>query len=197
MERGSAIHACMEAEVLGRPAAWPTGEEKVRDYGRSVLKDVLLLDRIAAPYSRWQVVTEASVAVDRAGDVTDWFSPTGYVRSRVDLVIMPPGGIGQGIIVDWKTGKSPGEAQQLLINTVCMAANFGLRRYDAYFIYLDMQRMEAYSFDADADLPRSKNPELEKLRYELNLLEHSHAIGSFPARRGPGCRWCQIAAACS
>jgi RecB family exonuclease len=197
MERGSAIHACMEAEVLGRPAAWPPGEEKVRDYGRSVLKDVLLLDQVNAPRSRWQVATEFSLAMDRAGDSTEWFSPSGYLRSRTDLVIIPPAGIKLGIIVDWKTGRSPGEAQQLLINAVCMTANYGPRRYECCFVYLDQRRVETFSFDIDADLPQSKNPEMEKLRYELNLLEHSHMIDSFPARRGPACRWCQLAAACS
>jgi hypothetical protein len=187
--RGEAIHACMEAEIKHTEAPWPEGEDRVKEFGLKLIRETLNMDETG---KSCLVVTEAGLAIGRDGYSVAWNDPNGCLRSRVDLAIIPPA-YNIGFIIDWKTGKTAGSYQQLLINALCLVPEYGPRTYEGMFVYLDQQRIEKYTLPVPARLPKiNGSAYVDDLRRTLDRLEAAYKNDSFPEQRSPACRWCEL-----
>jgi RecB family exonuclease len=200
--RGTEIHALMEDEAHGRKAYWPPREAEARDFGLEVLRS---LDLPGLRKRGWKVTPELETAVDGAGEPVPWNDRGAFLRCRIDLCLRSPDGT-RTVIVDWKTGKTPGDAMQLHMNALTLPGAPG-GRFTLLFAYLDGRKIERMQCGVpDLKFPVDVTEETRALagrspmrRVWESLMDcmDSHRTGVFPKKRdGDGCRWCEIKARC-
>jgi hypothetical protein len=201
--RGGKIHGLMEEEVRGNAPGWPESELPVREWACGVLRALRLKELKGRG---WEVTPELECAASRTGGPSDWNGKDAFVRSRIDLCMASPDR-GRVTVIDWKTGKTDGDALQLQMNVLSLAR---LRRpgqiYTLMFINLDKRRIETAEYGPpDVAFPVEPTPEAKAMAARspfrkawegLIACIEAHRSGEFPRNEGPGCRWCGIAGSC-
>jgi RecB family exonuclease len=189
-KRGELIHALMEEECQQETVPnWPDNELKVREFGRRVLYEDLKLNELVMG-GGWDILIEDDRAITKAGLPTGWVTPDAWLRSRVDLALVPQQA-EKGVIVDWKTGKTPGDPAQLTINAMCLQHKTGLERWIGSFVYLDQRNITTYEINLTPE-----DPWVTWVRETMETLYLSHEHNAFPKRPSPKCRWCEVKGAC-
>jgi RecB family exonuclease len=179
-KRGEEIHEAMRRLVEGSPTGTPPANA-----GKflAMLRLGELRDR------GWTVGAETELAVDRGLARAPYRDREAWLRGRLDLVLTPPGP-GPVVVVDWKTGRTPGHPLQMLVASVLAAPAGAERDRVCLFAYLDLGTLDRI------DVPASGGPE-ETVRRRMAELEDAWNAGRWPANPGgPGCRWCPEAGRC-
>ena len=186
-ERGDRIHAGMEAMVCGAQDHIP--DEPVVTANAKRFLDVLRIDRLVD--RGWRIFTEDQVAITENFEKLDYHDKRAWLRGRLDLVLIPPDPERMStVVVDWKTGKTPGDRLQLEVATALLLPYCGKGRYLGVFAYLDQGRMERFEFDGGGDF-------IAPIGLAMHLLKYSWANNHWPAEPGgPGCRWCRMTERC-
>jgi hypothetical protein len=199
--RGEELHKCMELEVTAlktgvNPPKWPAGEERARDYGRKVLSH---LDIAGLVKQGWDVSSEREQAVSRLGTMVPWWDDMAYMRSRVDLLLVAPDR-SEGLVIDWKSGKTRGTATQLAINVLTLPPEFRDEgEFTGVFVYLDQEEAEAEEMGRAPSFPLRLDaapPAFGPALWACGWLERSWDNDRFPKKPGDACRWCEIKAVC-
>jgi hypothetical protein len=192
MARGSAIHKAMEYELKGLANCWPKGEATAYENTRAIVQDIADLKA-----EGWTVETELSLATDGRGQSVDFFNNAGYARCKVDALLISP---RQEVltVLDWKTGKTPGNADQLAINALCLAPRFGLGTYQVAFVYVDLGRTDWDTVRVDVGAPMDLTPgeiaasSIGQTIMAIRDARLACASGKFvPTPSSQACRWCE------
>jgi RecB family exonuclease len=186
--RGDELHRRMEAAVLALPELpdWP--DEPTAAANAAKFIDALDMANLKA--KNWRMMTELELAVDKSGAKADYRSPDAWLRGRVDLVLAAPDK-SKVLVMDWKSGRTPGDPLQLIVSSALLVPYFGVRDYLGLFGYLDGGTMDMYTINLKSEATRLQafGPAAE--------LEKAWESGPWPTRRGgPGCRWCAVKALC-
>lgn len=188
LERGIRVHKLLEDEVAGRSPDW--SEE------RAVYRNVKpVLDAIDAFRKEgFGAETELDAAVNGMGEAVGWWDESAVYRSKIDLLLANRR-LDRRVIVDWKTGKTPGDPLiQLAFNAMCLYPHFGSKEYDVLFVYVDQGRSEHFKVRGGLGngwLVGEDGLAVDGLAYRLTQVESAHGTGNFPATPNERCRWCE------
>ncbi|MDR1035444.1 MAG: PD-(D/E)XK nuclease family protein [Deltaproteobacteria bacterium] len=196
MERGTRVHSLIEGELIGKEPDW-TEERAVFGNMKSVFE---VVDRFRD--EGYQMYAEYESAMSREDGKVDWWDESARYRSKLDLLLVHPER-HHAVIVDWKTGKTPGDPfVQLAFNAMCVCPEVHENFFDAFFVYVDQGRAEHYKLSAirgNAWVTDDKwkkqivvNHPDEKygVRYFLEKVDAACAEDDFPATPNDKCRWC-------
>jgi hypothetical protein len=188
LERGSKIHTLMERHCRGHdPVGWPLEESECEASAKKFLETLAPAEKRA---SGWLVGVERELAIDDNFQAVGFWDPNAILRCKVDLMMIPPDK-SKVLLVDWKTGKTPGSFQQLIINALCLVPEYGYtRNYVGAFVYLDKGDLELRDIDLKDRTHRDKVLGL------LKIIKEAGESDDFPAVEGDGCRWCEIKEKC-
>jgi RecB family exonuclease len=188
LERGNMVHGKMDGLLKGNQVGFPVTEAEVKRNAEEALETLKPFDKRAAG---WRVESELELAVDSGFERVGYWDPKAWLRCKVDLLMASPDG-GRIVLVDWKTGKTPGLPEQLIINAMCLTPDYGwLARYFGTFVYLDHGKCDF------VNLNLSSKKLLNLIFKPMEALEKAYASGNFPPNPGWGCRWCEIEGTCS
>jgi hypothetical protein len=202
--RGVLIHDLMFREINrlingGPPVVWPENEKRVEVFAKEVIE---ALDFKYFLSEGWYVSPEKELAVDREGRKVGWYDNDAYIRSRLDLLVVSPD-LKKYLIVDWKTGKTPGFDLQLPLNILSLPEGDRRhdKRYDGAFVYLDLRKvdirsdfgfmsLDIYPFDRRKSAGGGDTAE-SAADYVLDL-EEAWRDDDFRTSPGSYCRWCEV-----
>lgn len=132
------------------------------------------------------LLAETKLAIDKAGNPSDWFSR--YLGGIADVVVVNQ---DRAFIGDLKTGKFRGDPQQLTILTKCILANYPeVDKVNATLFYPHLDRLASFK-TTRATFPTS--PQNEALEVELIRYEKVLEKGEFkPKPSGLCSKWCDV-----
>lgn len=181
--RGTAVHSALEQAVKDKfkpPAALPDGCKP------AYISDVMRAMSLEAHMEKMQVMTEQSLAVNRAFKPTNFFADDTFFRCRADLLMVYPDKRG-AIIGDWKTGKIYDYSKdQMRLEAVLVYAVFGTPRVDWKLFYVDQGQTKEGTVDFSNGLGAVQD--LLEVMQEMQALDKNN--GPWSARKNPFCRWC-------
>ncbi|MDR1312269.1 MAG: PD-(D/E)XK nuclease family protein [Deltaproteobacteria bacterium] len=187
LERGIRVHELMERSVKGEAVDW-SDEPGVK---RNVAPILEALKRYAD--EGFEIIAETQAAVDKDGNAVDWWDDSAIYRSKIDL-LMVDRERDIRVIMDWKTGKTPGEPlYQLGFNAMCLYPLFGAARFRVAFVYVDADRAEWFSVIGgwnNAWLTDESGKTMEELARSLAQVNSAYDSRNFPATPNDKCRWC-------
>jgi RecB family exonuclease len=176
LQRGSEIHALAERYVRGDLDYMPDALETFAEEFKA-LREL----HAASPDD---VLLEAEWAFDAQMNPVRWNDGRAWLRAKVDLAVLRPGGVIQ--IVDHKTGgvrPAESEDQLELYGLAGFAWCEGVHEVRAELWYLDHGHLEQRTY------PVADQPKLEKLW--RNRVAPMLADRKFPARpSAESCRFC-------
>ncbi|MDR1871987.1 MAG: PD-(D/E)XK nuclease family protein [Deltaproteobacteria bacterium] len=192
-ERGELIHKRMEELCLGSALSpdWGTNGDGAKLYGQNFINEVLKIGSLREKGVK--IYVERQIAINAKGEIVDWWDKSAILRSRIDLFIDME---YAGAVIDWKTGRTPGDPLQLLINAMCLYPLNPKTRYDGYFVYLDQAKVDSSTMIFDTAPLNSENGKVLELRLWLEKLERAYAENTFPATANNDCRWCDLRSNC-
>ena len=173
MDRGTEIHTYAEealskgVEVHETLSAFAPQIDALRTYAAP---DVLRVECHSAYTVEWKP--------------TDWFSANVYVRIKSDVMAYydPTKTV---VNVDWKTGKTRGQVEQLELYAIDGLLSFPeARKVDARFWYVDLAEEERVGMD---------RTDLDKLikKWDRRVIKMRNDE-KFDPNPGNACRWCHF-----
>lgn len=200
-KRGSDIHTLLETSFLqgwdqeGWNSTLPYEPPQFINHCREQIK--FLHEKTAG----WDIKVEQKEATDGYGRTCGYEDQHRMVRCIVDVQALNYT-LGEGLFVDWKSGKSKGEASQLHLNAICTAPRTGIMNYTGVFVYLDMMVVDIYKVRltlADlmvANFNRSNYAAMQCATVDtllvIDKMRESFAKGDFLPTQNRYCRWCPI-----
>jgi RecB family exonuclease len=194
IERGNALHEYMATRINAGQDHWPEGESLNVRANCDRFLQAFHLDQLRE--KGWLVTAEAKMSVDSNYGLCDYWDDKAYLRGIIDLLMVPPDpNKGPILIVDWKTGKTPGSPEQLIANALTLSASYGERPYTGFFCYLDSGKIETFKFNTYRG---RQDPRIEAVVQNLLAVHKAYGQDEFPPKPGgKDCRWCEIQAHCS
>jgi RecB family exonuclease len=188
LERGIRVHSLMEDEIAGKAPDWGAEVAVYRNVGP-------ILDTVERCRDEgYQVLAELEAAVTDGGLKADWWGDDVLYRSKIDL-LMVNRERGKRIIMDWKTGKTPGDPLiQLGFNAMCLFPELDRAVYDVFFVYVDQGRSEHFRVMgafSDAVLLDERGDRTASLSPHLKAIAAAYDSEEFPATCNDKCRWCE------
>ena len=193
-ERGERIHAGMERMIWDPDYAIPD-EPAVTANAKRLLKALHLdrFERLERFLERgWQISVENELAITREFEAVDYHDKRAWLRGRLDLVMAPPqDGVKPVLMIDWKTGKTPGDILQLCVAAALLIPRYGTGKYTGIFAYLDQDRFDRHDLEGSGD-------HIAYVTEAMNMVEYCWTNDFWPAKvGGSGCRWCRMTERCS
>lgn len=172
MDRGTEIHNHAEAALRDGAEVHETllAFASQIDALRSGAPDVLRVECQSAYTREWKP--------------TDWFAGDVYVRIKSDVMAYYEN-VKTIVNIDWKTGKTRGQVEQLELYAIDGLLSFPeAQKVDARFWYVDLAEEEQFEME---------RPALEKLikkwdRRVMRMLNDE----TFRPNPGNACRWCHF-----
>lgn len=193
MRRGTRLHKCLELTLKGSEfsAGWLPEDRAILEFCRPVLDIVR-----RAMANGWTVYIEYEAAVNRQGQSAGWWK-TDFLRSKIDVVLADLKN-QIAMVIDWKSGKTPGKISQFQLNAFSVFPELGIKDYTGYFVYLDQKKIEKHSFTlpftnlamVGEDYWRSTG--FKDLTANVRRLESAWLTGDWPKTPQRGCRWCDM-----
>jgi hypothetical protein len=193
MRRGSRLHKCLELTLKGSElsAGWRDEDQEILNFCQPVLNIVR-----RAMANDWSVFIEHEAAVNRRGQSAGWWQ-TDYLRSKIDVVAADMKN-KTAMLVDWKSGKTPGKEAQFVFNAFSLFPELGITDYTGYFIYFDLKKVEKHSISLPfTDLANAgenfwSKTSLKDLVANVRRLEAAWVTHDWPKTPHRGCRWCDM-----
>jgi hypothetical protein len=174
--RGTAVHEAMEHRI-GRGTKLPKEHAHYETFA-------VTFDKYEE--SAYTLRVEQQLAVDREGDLVDFFSPKAFFRGKLDLSLVSPD-YEHAYILDWKTGR-PWEAPlELQTGAVLLeAAHVNLKSIYGQFAWLREGKMGKIHNLTDTDKT------WDKIVTASMQIAADTAAGHFEKRPGPLCGYCPV-----
>ena len=191
--RGEAIHAAMEKMLKDWPERTPVPDEPAITANAERFLDILRFNHL---WQRgWSALTEFQMAITDRFEQVLYNERRAWLRGRLDLVMAPPladrDAKSPVVLVDWKTGKTPGDELQLAVGAALLFPVYGIGRVMGVFAYLDQGIMTSKIFEDPTDV-------IGVVRGRMEQVEEAWTRNSWPANPGgPGCRWCRMKERCA
>jgi CRISPR/Cas system-associated exonuclease Cas4 (RecB family) len=182
--RGKDLHERMRSLLEGGGFPAHGGELAAKAAAERFVKDLLMED---LKKRGWTMLVEAEFGLTRDLRPTGFESLDSWVRGRLDLVMVPPEDSPKEplVVVDWKTGRTPGSRLQLQVAAALLYPDHKKRKMTGLFGYLDQGRMARHAVSMPAGV--------EATRAAMAEVEASWKGNDWPRRRGgPACRWCAL-----
>lgn len=178
--------------VTGRATAEYGGKRNIdwwADHGHEMV-DRWIAWREANQWAIWEVEGHSTSPRVPAIELAASFSLPGdiFVKAYIDRVMVTP--VGELVVVDIKTGRTPETAEQLGLYACAIEALWGVRPTWGFF--WDAQKGEhSQPYNLDMYTPDYMAGVFEEAVLGINA-------GSFMAKPANGCKnWCGVASACA
>jgi CRISPR/Cas system-associated exonuclease Cas4 (RecB family) len=185
--RGEDLHERMRSLIEGGEFSVQGGETAAKEVGERFAR-VLMVEDLKA--RGWKVLVEVELGLT-ADLKSVGYHDGAWLRGRLDLVLVPPRNKPTEplVVVDWKTGRTPGSVLQLQVAAALHYPAHRKRKMMGLFAYLDQGLMERHDMSVVAGV--------EAVREAMGRVEAAWEADAWPMNRGgPSCRWCQLKGVC-
>lgn len=176
----------------------PKEQSEAMDFGTKVhtaletrVRDGVVLPDEFAPYEKFAAVlddhpkkVELKAGINIQGRACGFFDSEVWIRGKLDISIVYD---QLATILDWKTGKSREDPDELEIFGVLLkAAQPQLQRITGHYVWLKEDKLGEPHDLSDTAV------KLAQLRGRYEHIEKAARFKDYPAEQGPLCPWCPI-----
>jgi len=183
LPKGEPSEAMLEGQKVHKALAAYIGR------GRPLPEEYRKYETLAAPFGQLKPLTETPLAMDRLGNVCEFFDDHVFVRGYGDVVVIRD---HAAAIFDWKTGRKDEDPAELKLHAMMLkAAHPELSQVTGFFVWLKNldSSMPCLGKKHDCSDFGATWQNLECQMDEIETMLHQN---NFPKQPNPLCGWCPV-----
>ena len=156
-------------------------------YGTPLADGMHTFETFVPPKSgRLRGLVEHKLGMRDDGVKCDFFAEDCWLRGKVDFALVDHDS-KSAVIVDWKTGRTREEPDELEIYAVLLRARYPhIAAITGWYVWLKENRMGKVHDLSDV------NGKLAMLKYRVKNIDEASRLDHWPPRQGPLCKWCSV-----